>query len=194
MQLPTPDTASLTTVLLELPVSVVQRADLTGLEPSRDAVEMERMLASRGLLAGSRTLGVVRATTYVADSPSYGALLASSRSLVGLTLNTEVHDVISANGTVVDYNVPRPKRDGIPLHIIKSACRRIGSHGGPHLQRSPLWHTFLTSKRFFSPFASASPPLATFFFSTGASVMSTSAILRWRAARLLSGSDEESVG
>lgn len=51
----------------------------------------------------------------VADSPSYGALLASSRSLVGLTLNTEVHDVISANGTVVDYNVPRPKRDGIPL-------------------------------------------------------------------------------
>lgn len=34
----------LTTVLLEFPVSVVQGADLTRLQPSRDAVEMEGML------------------------------------------------------------------------------------------------------------------------------------------------------
>jgi hypothetical protein len=34
----------LSTVLLELPVPVVQRADLARLEPSRDAVEVERML------------------------------------------------------------------------------------------------------------------------------------------------------
>jgi len=31
-------------VLLELPVAVVERADLSGLEPSRDAVEMEGVL------------------------------------------------------------------------------------------------------------------------------------------------------
>jgi hypothetical protein len=35
----------LSAVLLELPVSVVQRADLSRLEPSRDAVEVEGMLS-----------------------------------------------------------------------------------------------------------------------------------------------------
>lgn len=34
----------LTAVLLELPISVVERAHLTGLEPPRNAVEMERVL------------------------------------------------------------------------------------------------------------------------------------------------------
>jgi hypothetical protein len=37
----------LTAILLELPISVVEGADLTGLEPPRDAVEMESMLAPR---------------------------------------------------------------------------------------------------------------------------------------------------
>ena len=35
---------ALPTVLLELPVSVVERADLAGLQPSRDAVEVECVL------------------------------------------------------------------------------------------------------------------------------------------------------
>jgi hypothetical protein len=34
----------LTAILLEFPVSVVQRADLASLEPTRDAVEVEGML------------------------------------------------------------------------------------------------------------------------------------------------------
>jgi hypothetical protein len=34
----------LTTVLLELPISVVEGANLTGLQPPGDAVEMESML------------------------------------------------------------------------------------------------------------------------------------------------------
>lgn len=34
----------LSTVLLELPVSVVKRADLTRLQPTRDAVEVESVL------------------------------------------------------------------------------------------------------------------------------------------------------
>jgi hypothetical protein len=38
---------SLTAILLELPISVVEGADLTGLEPPGDAVEMESMLAPR---------------------------------------------------------------------------------------------------------------------------------------------------
>jgi hypothetical protein len=37
----------LTAILLELPISVVEGADLTGLEPPGDAVEMESMLAPR---------------------------------------------------------------------------------------------------------------------------------------------------
>ncbi len=37
----------LTAILLELPISVVERADLAGLEPAGDAVEMESMLAQR---------------------------------------------------------------------------------------------------------------------------------------------------
>ena len=35
--------------------------------------------------------------------------------LVGLALDAEVHDVVPADGAVVDLNVPRPKRDTVPL-------------------------------------------------------------------------------
>lgn len=83
-----------TTVLLKLPVTVVQWAHLAGLEPARNTMEME---------------GVV------ANAPSYGALLARGRGLVRLTLNAEVHDVVSADGAVVDDNVPCPECDGVPL-------------------------------------------------------------------------------
>jgi len=56
----------------------------------------------------------------VADSPGDGAFLAGSRSLVGLTLDTVVHDVISADGTVVDDNIPSPQSNGIPLLDFKA--------------------------------------------------------------------------
>lgn len=36
--------------------------------------------------------------------------------MVGLAVDTEVHDVVTADGAVVDDNVPRPKSDSIPLH------------------------------------------------------------------------------
>lgn len=39
-----PDNQHLPTIFLKLPVSVVQRTDLSGLQPSRDAVEMEGVL------------------------------------------------------------------------------------------------------------------------------------------------------
>jgi len=82
------------TVLLEFPVSVVQGADLAGLQPSGDAVEVEGMIA---------------------DPPSNSAFFARRRSLVGLTFDAEIHDVISADGTVVDDDVPGPQGHGIPL-------------------------------------------------------------------------------
>lgn len=43
----------------------------------------------------------------IADSPSHCALLIIGGPLVGLTLNTEVHDMIPANGTVVNVDVWR---------------------------------------------------------------------------------------
>lgn len=55
---------------MELPLSVVQGADLPSLEPARDAVEVE---------------GVV------ADTPGHSALLTGGRGLVRLALYTWEH-------------------------------------------------------------------------------------------------------
>lgn len=51
----------------------------------------------------------------VAYAPGNSALFARSRGLVCLTLDTEVHDVIAADGTVVDNDVPCPESNGVPL-------------------------------------------------------------------------------
>ena len=82
------------TVLLELPVPVVEGAHLPGLEPPGDAVEVE---------------GVV------AHPPGHRALLTGGRGLVGLALDAQVHDVVAADGAVVHHNVPSPQGDGVPL-------------------------------------------------------------------------------
>jgi len=114
----------LATVLLELPVSVVEGADGSGLEPSRDAVEVK---------------GVV---TY---SPRDCALLTCGRGLVRLTLNTEIHDVVSADGTVVDDNVPSPKGDSVPLldlEVLLALDSTIGllSDGGRSVSHLDVGH------------------------------------------------------
>jgi len=51
----------------------------------------------------------------VAYAPRDCALLAGSGRLVGLTLDTQVHDVVSADGAVIHNNIPCPKRNSIPL-------------------------------------------------------------------------------
>lgn len=56
----------------------------------------------------------------VADTPGYRALLASCRSLVGLAFNAQVHDVVAANGTVVDDDIPGPESNGIPLFDLEA--------------------------------------------------------------------------
>ena len=86
-------------ILLELPVPVVERADLPGLEPPGDAVEVE---------------GVV------AHAPRDGALLGGRRRLVGLALDAEVHDVVAADGAVVHHDVPGPKCHRVPLLHLES--------------------------------------------------------------------------
>lgn len=55
----------------------------------------------------------------IANPPSDRTLLAGGTGLIGLAVDTQVHNVIAANGAVVDYNVPSPQRDCIPLLDLK---------------------------------------------------------------------------
>lgn len=129
--------------------------------------------------------------TNVADTPGDSTLFAGGRSLVGLTLNTwcwllawlqtqlsprrtKIHDVVAADGTVVDDNVPSPEGYSVPLQQVSSARRGV-CHAN---------FTFLTSKRFLpsAPPSAALAFLPTAFFAgplevEGASVMSTSAMV-----------------
>lgn len=50
LSIPGKSTNSLPTVLLELPISIVQWADLTGLQPSRYTMEVESMLREEDML------------------------------------------------------------------------------------------------------------------------------------------------
>lgn len=77
--------------------------------------------------------------------------------------------MVSANGAVVNDNVPRPEGYGVPLELDQRDVRAWAT-------RLP---TFFTSKRFLSPSALA-PALATFAFGAGASVMFTSAMVYCR--------------
>jgi len=62
----------------------------------------------------------VEVESVVADSPCYSALFAGCRSLVGLTFDAQIHDMVSADSTVVDDDIPGPQSYGIPLLHLKS--------------------------------------------------------------------------
>ena len=83
-------------VLLELPFSIIEWAHLSSFQPSVDAVKME---------------GVIT------DSPCNIAFLISG--LITLAFDTRVHDVVPADGTVVDVYIPRPKCYGTPFLDLK---------------------------------------------------------------------------
>jgi len=124
---------SLVAVLLEVPLAIVQRADLAGLQPPGDAVEVE---------------GVV------ANAPGHGALLAGGGRLVRLALDAQVHDVVAANGAIVHHDVWR----GLDLNVILVTCRFCQfwfiTHPRPTKRRrsTELWFMdiFGKEKRIFS--------------------------------------------
>ena len=53
--------------------------------------------------------------TYIADTPGDCAFLRSGRCLVGLAVDAKIHDMVTANGAVVDDDVPCPEGNRIPL-------------------------------------------------------------------------------
>ena len=71
-------------VSLELPVLVVEGTPVLLLEPSRDAVEVEGVVAS---------------------APSSSAFVLCICDLVGLTVDAGLHDVVLANSTVINCDV-----------------------------------------------------------------------------------------
>lgn len=89
-------------VLLKLPVAIVERTHLTRLEPTTDAVKVKGVIA---------------------DAPGDGALLVGGRLLIRLALDAQIHNVIAANGAIVDDNVPRPECDGAPLFQLELLLR-----------------------------------------------------------------------
>ena len=74
----------LLSVTLEVPLRVTQWANVSRSQPTRDAMEVEGVIA---------------------DAPCHRALLRCGTRLIGLTFDAQVHDVISANGTRVHNNV-----------------------------------------------------------------------------------------
>jgi len=99
----------LVAVFLEFPLPVIERTDLACLEPAGNAMEVESVIA---------------------DTPSDGALLGSGGRLVGLTLDAQIHDVISADGTVVHHDVPGPQSHGVPLFHLEPFLFTLSTGAG----------------------------------------------------------------
>lgn len=111
---------------------------------------------------------------YIADTPCHRTFLRSSRRLVGLTVDAQVHDVVPADSAVVYDDVPRPQCNGVPLEAYVSAG------DAPQSIIASYNRTFFTSNLFFSPtslLAAAAVLLLFIFGAAPASVISTSAIL-----------------
>ena len=58
----------------------------------------------------------------IADAPSLVAFLLRVGNLVSLTVHAGLHDVISADSTVINMDVPCPKRHSIPFLYLESLC------------------------------------------------------------------------
>lgn len=80
---------------------------------------------------------------------------------------TQIHDVVAANGAVVDYDIPGPEGDSVPLCFVRDYVGRMDC-------RCAI--TFLTSNLFFGSASPLAPALETLVLG-GASVISTSAMV-----------------
>ena len=139
--------AILVSVLLELPVPVVEGADLPGLQPAGDAVEVEGVVThppgNRALLAGGTCLEAAKIIHPAKDVVSQCfSQLRLCAHLVGLALYAEVHDVVAADGTVLHLDIPRPQSAGIPpLHLEPDTGVQLGRGGVLLLLMVTLLHT-----------------------------------------------------
>ena len=99
---------------------------MTGLEPSTNAVEVKSMIT---------------------NSPRHSAFFASCAGLVGLALDAEIHDVVPADGTVIDNDVPSPECDGVPLLDLE-ALGLLGRRAGAArwLAGRNHWHVGIKSR------------------------------------------------
>ena len=91
-------------ISIEIPLLVVKWADRASLQPARNAVEVESV---------------------VADTPRLVAFFLRVGHLVRLAVHAWLHNMVTADGTVVDMDVPAPESHGIPFLDFKSSSRRF---------------------------------------------------------------------
>ena len=74
---------------------------------------------------------------HVTDSPCNSSLFKSTRWLLSLTLYAKNHNVVPADGTVINHNIPGPEGYCIPLFHFKALLARaaVGAARGIHIHR-----------------------------------------------------------
>lgn len=65
---------------------------------------------------------------YIANAPRDSTFFARGGGLVSLALDTEVHDVVTADSAVVNNYVPGPESYSVPLCHVSPALSRPWSH------------------------------------------------------------------
>ena len=64
----------------------------------------------------------------VAGAPGYRALLGASLLLTGLALDADLHEVVPADGAIVDLALPLPHRHRVPLLYDEFTLATIDLH------------------------------------------------------------------
>jgi hypothetical protein len=72
----------------------------------------------------------VKVEGVIANPPSYSALFTCGTGLISLTLDTKIHDVVSADRTVVNNDIPSPESNGAPLLNFESLSFLVGRRRG----------------------------------------------------------------
>lgn len=87
------------TIFLKLPRTITKWTNVSGFQPSGNAMKVECVIT---------------------DSPSNGAFVVCAGPWVSLAFYTKVHDVVSADCTVVDFDVPGPHSYRGPFFNLKT--------------------------------------------------------------------------